>query len=182
MYCVPRFKYCTLLAVGVGAVVCTKFEGGGLILVRESLVGCGSTVSPGNSPALIRCWLTAASVALVMVFIVSRAWRGEISSLTGVLSRCARGAKAGVGFVRGRGGDARRSTRYVQFVGEMMARCHRLGLGRDRTAERLARYVDNRRRSRFEHPNWNHCQWLMQSLFFSPFPVRSRGHPFAVAC
>ena len=63
MYRAPWFEYCTLLAVGVGAVVCTKFEGGGAVLVRESSVGCGSTVGRGNSPALIKCWLTAASVA-----------------------------------------------------------------------------------------------------------------------
>ena len=68
MHRVPSFKYCTLLAVGVGAVVCTNCEGGGAVLVRESSVGCGSTVGCGNSPALIKCRLTAASVALVMVF------------------------------------------------------------------------------------------------------------------
>ena len=71
MHRVPWFKCYTVLAVGVGAVVCTKFEAGGAVLVRESSVGCGSTVGRGNSPALIKCWLTAVSVALVMVSIKS---------------------------------------------------------------------------------------------------------------
>ena len=65
------FKYCTLFAVGVGVVCCTNCEGGGVVLVRESSVGCGSAVGCGNSPALTKCWLTAASVALVMVSIKS---------------------------------------------------------------------------------------------------------------
>ena len=71
---------------------------------------------------------------------------------------------------------------YVHFAGEMVARCHRLDLGRDRIAEKLACYVDNRRRSLVEHPNRTHCLSLNQSTFISPFPVHSRGHPFAVAC
>ena len=66
-------------------------------------------------------------------------WRGARSSLSGVLSRCARGIKAGGGALSVAEGvalDVRSG--YVQFAGEMVARCHRLGLGRDRIAERLA--------------------------------------------
>ena len=106
---VSWFRYCTLLVVGVGAVCCTKCKGGGAVLVRESSVGCGSAVGCGNSPALTKCQLTAASVALVIVSIKSCVWRGEILSLTGSVSRSARGARAGV--VRGRESSARRSMR-----------------------------------------------------------------------
>ena len=64
----------------MGAVICTKVEGGGAGLVRKSSVGRGSTVGRGNSPALIKCWLNAASVAFVIVSISSRVGRGERSS------------------------------------------------------------------------------------------------------
>ena len=95
--------------VGVGAVCCTRCEGGDTVLVRESSVGCGSAVGCGSSPALTKCRLTAASVAFVIVYIKSCVWRGEILSLTGLVSRSARGARAGV--VRGRESGARRSMR-----------------------------------------------------------------------
>ena len=92
-----------------GPFVVLNARGGGAVLVRESSVGCGSAVGCGNSPALTKCWLTAASVALVIVSIKSCVWRGEILSLTGLVSRFARGARAGV--VRGRESGARRSMR-----------------------------------------------------------------------
>ena len=65
-------------------------------------------------------------------------WEGGKSSLTGVLSRCACGIKAGcdLSVAEGVALDVRRGD--VQFAGEMVARCHRLGLGRDRIAEKLA--------------------------------------------
>ena len=67
MYRASWFKYCTLLVASAGAVVCTKVEGGGAVLVREGSVGWGSTVGRGNSLALIKCLFLAASVALVIV-------------------------------------------------------------------------------------------------------------------
>ena len=69
LYRASRFKYCTLVVASVGAVVCTKVEGGGAGLVKESSVGRGSTVGRGNSPALVKCWFTTASVAFVIVSI-----------------------------------------------------------------------------------------------------------------
>ena len=43
MYRASWFKYCTLVVASVGAVVCTKVEGGGAGFVRESSIGRRST-------------------------------------------------------------------------------------------------------------------------------------------
>ena len=71
VYRASWFKYCTLLVASAGAAVYTKVEGCGAVLVREGSAGWVSTVGRGNNPVLIKCWFTAASVALVIVSISS---------------------------------------------------------------------------------------------------------------
>ena len=145
------------MGTGAGANVCAKTEGSGAVLVKKGAGGCGSTVVLGRSPALTRCWVTAARVAFVSVFINCCVTGGQKSSFTIRGPRGTSGSNTGVyaGSRRRRTPGVRRH--HVLFEGGTVALYHRSGRGRGKNAGNLALNTGSRCQLFAEHQNQRRC-------------------------